>query len=69
MVSFRSTRHIVTTLVALPFILSIFMENGHQLYVPYFLQSFALISRVQQALNFYIDIGVSGMCSGIAWLA
>lgn len=31
------------------------------LYVPYFLQIFALISRVQQALNFYIDMGVSGM--------
>jgi hypothetical protein len=60
MASVRSTRHIVSTLVAVPFIVSIFMENGQQLYVPYFLQSFALISRVQQALNFYIDIGVSG---------
>ncbi|KAI7830422.1 hypothetical protein BC939DRAFT_281539 [Gamsiella multidivaricata] len=59
--SLRSTRHIVTTLVALPFIFSIFMEDGHELYVPYFLQSFALISRVQQALNFYIDIGVSDL--------
>lgn len=58
--SLRSTRHIVSALVALPFILSIFMQDGHELYVPYFLQSFALVSRVQQALNFYIDIGVSG---------
>ncbi|KAI1318932.1 hypothetical protein EDD11_005366 [Mortierella claussenii] len=59
--SLRSTRHIVSTLVALPFIISIFMKDGHELYVPYFLQSFALVSRVQQALNFYIDIGVSDL--------
>ncbi|GJJ69862.1 hypothetical protein EMPS_02211 [Entomortierella parvispora] len=59
--SLRSTRHIVSTLVALPFIVSIFMKDGQDLYVPYFLQSFALISRVQQALNFYIDIGVSDL--------
>ncbi|KAF9113087.1 hypothetical protein BGX27_002243 [Mortierella sp. AM989] len=37
------------------------MEDGHEIYVPYFLQSLALISRVQQALNFYIDIGVSDL--------
>ncbi|KAF8975653.1 hypothetical protein BGZ46_008945 [Entomortierella lignicola] len=61
MISIRSTRHIVSTLVAVPFIISIFIEDGHELYVPYFLQSFALISRVQQALNFYIDIGVSDL--------
>ncbi|KAG0057675.1 potassium channel, sub T, member 1 [Gryganskiella cystojenkinii] len=61
MSSLRSTRHIVSTVVSVPFIISIFMENGQQLYVPYFLQSFALISRVQQALNFYIDIGVSDL--------
>ncbi|KAF9349428.1 hypothetical protein BGX26_012264, partial [Mortierella sp. AD094] len=61
MSSIRSWRHIVSTLVALPFIISIFLKDGHQLYVPYFLQSFALISRVQQALNFYIDIGVSDL--------
>ncbi|KAF9184850.1 potassium channel, sub T, member 2 [Haplosporangium sp. Z 767] len=57
--SLRSVRHIISTLVALPFIFSIFIVDGHQLYVPYFLQSVALVSRVQQALNFYIDIGVS----------
>ncbi|KAG0314330.1 hypothetical protein BGZ99_008206 [Dissophora globulifera] len=60
-VSLRSTRHIVSTFVAVPFILSIFMKDGHTLYVPYFLQSFSLTSRVQQALNFYIDIGVSDL--------
>ncbi|KFH71053.1 hypothetical protein MVEG_03899 [Podila verticillata NRRL 6337] len=60
-VSIRSTRHIVSTLVALPFIFSIFTEDGHRIYVPYFLQSIALVSRVQQALNFYIDIGVSDL--------
>ncbi|KAG0019871.1 hypothetical protein BGZ80_005158 [Entomortierella chlamydospora] len=61
MSSIRSGRHIVSTFVALPFIISIFLKDGHQLYVPYFLQSFALISRIQQALNFYIDIGVSDL--------
>ncbi|KAF9304171.1 potassium channel, sub T, member 2 [Mortierella antarctica] len=59
--SIRSTRHIVSTLVAVPFIISIFMEDGHRLYVPYFFQSIALVSRIQQALNFYIDIGVSDL--------
>ncbi|KAF9426976.1 potassium channel, sub T, member 2 [Podila epigama] len=60
-VSIRSIRHIISTLVALPFVISVFIPNGHRLYVPYFLQSIALISRVQQALNFYIDIGVSDL--------
>lgn len=66
-VSIRSTRHIVSTLVALPFIFSIFMEDGHRIYVPYFLQSIALVSRVQQALNFYIDMGVSGKWLKQSW--
>ncbi|KAG0200160.1 hypothetical protein BGX28_006691 [Mortierella sp. GBA30] len=35
--------------------------DGHELYVPYFLQSLALVSRVQQALNFYIDMGLSDL--------
>lgn len=60
--SLKSVRHIISTIVAIPFIVSVFIENGQMLYVPYFLQSFALISRVQQALNFYIDMGVSGRC-------
>ncbi|KAF9907945.1 potassium channel, sub T, member 2 [Linnemannia zychae] len=59
--SLKSVRHIVSTVVAVPFIVSVFIENGQNLYVPYFLQSFALISRVQQALNFYIDMGVSDL--------
>ncbi|KAF9585452.1 hypothetical protein BGW38_002343 [Lunasporangiospora selenospora] len=59
--SVRSTRHIVSTLVAIPFIVSVFISNGQHLYVPYFLQSLALVSRVQQMLNFYIDIGVSDL--------
>ncbi|KAK3810618.1 MAG: calcium-activated BK potassium channel alpha subunit-domain-containing protein [Linnemannia elongata] len=59
--SVKSVRHIISTVVAIPFIVSVFIENGQMLYVPYFLQSFALISRVQQALNFYIDMGVSDL--------
>ncbi|KAF9125351.1 potassium channel, sub T, member 2 [Mortierella sp. 14UC] len=59
--SLKSVRHIISTVVAVPFIISVFIENGQNLYVPYFLQSFALISRVQQALNFYIDMGVSDL--------
>ncbi|KAK5823126.1 hypothetical protein F5H01DRAFT_317669 [Linnemannia elongata] len=59
--SLKSVRHIISTIVAIPFIVSVFIENGQMLYVPYFLQSFALISRVQQALNFYIDMGVSDL--------
>ncbi|KAF9931955.1 hypothetical protein FBU30_009250 [Linnemannia zychae] len=59
--SIKSVRHIISTIVAIPFIISVFIENGQNLYVPYFLQSFALISRVQQALNFYIDMGVSDL--------
>ncbi|KAG0235516.1 potassium channel, sub T, member 2 [Actinomortierella wolfii] len=58
-VAIRSTRHIITTLVAVPFIVSLFLPDGHLRYVPYFLQSIALVSRVQQALNFYIDMGLS----------
>jgi hypothetical protein len=58
--SLKSVRHIISTVVAIPFIVSVFIEDGQMLYVPYFLQIFALISRVQQALNFYIDMGVSG---------
>ncbi|KAG0278549.1 hypothetical protein BGZ95_003731 [Linnemannia exigua] len=59
--SLKSIRHIISTVVAVPFIVSVFIENGQNLYVPYFLQSFALISRIQQALNFYIDMGVSDL--------
>ncbi|KAK3846654.1 MAG: hypothetical protein J3R72DRAFT_224548 [Linnemannia gamsii] len=59
--SLKSVRHIISTVVAVPFIVSVFIENGQNLYVPYFLQSFALISRIQQALNFYIDMGVSDL--------
>ncbi|KAG0244238.1 hypothetical protein BGX31_009518 [Mortierella sp. GBA43] len=59
--SIRSVRHIVSTLVALPFVFSLFIKNGHELYVPYFLQSIPLVSRLQQALNFYIDIGVTDL--------
>ncbi|KAF9965716.1 hypothetical protein BGZ70_004266 [Mortierella alpina] len=57
----RSTRHIVSTVIALPFIFSVLNSDGHEIYVPYFLQSLSLVSRVQQALNFYIDIGVSDL--------
>ncbi|KAF9962277.1 hypothetical protein BGZ72_008412 [Mortierella alpina] len=57
----RSTRHIVSTVIALPFIVSVLIRDGHEIYVPYFLQSLSLVSRVQQALNFYIDIGVSDL--------
>ncbi|KAF8947661.1 hypothetical protein BGZ47_008294 [Haplosporangium gracile] len=59
--SLKSVRHIISTVVAVPFIVSVFIEDGQMLYVPYFLQSFALISRIQQALNFYIDMGVSDL--------
>ncbi|KAF9140157.1 hypothetical protein BGX30_006964 [Mortierella sp. GBA39] len=59
--SLKSVRHIISALVAIPFIVSVFIENGQMLYVPYFLQSFALISRIQQALNFYIDMGVTDL--------
>ncbi|KAG0294653.1 hypothetical protein BGZ96_000766 [Linnemannia gamsii] len=59
--SLKSIRHIITTVIAIPFIVSVFIEDGQMLYVPYFLQIFALISRVQQALNFYIDMGVSDL--------
>ncbi|KAG0215976.1 potassium channel, sub T, member 1 [Mortierella sp. NVP41] len=59
--SVKSVRHIISTVVAVPFIVSVFIEDGQNLYVPYFLQSFALISRIQQALNFYIDMGVSDL--------
>ncbi|KAI8981503.1 hypothetical protein BDB01DRAFT_794345 [Pilobolus umbonatus] len=48
MLSFRSFIECVTTY---PFLISIFIENGEYLYVPYFLRSWVLLLRIKSVLK------------------
>ncbi|KAG0344760.1 potassium channel, sub T, member 2 [Podila humilis] len=55
-----SIQTLLDTVTAVPFVLSgAFMPNGQYVYVPYFLRSWSVISRLQRALNIGVDIGIS----------
>ncbi|KAG0200144.1 potassium channel, sub T, member 2 [Mortierella sp. GBA30] len=55
-----SIQTLLDTVTAIPFILSgAFLPNGQWLYVPYFLRSWSVISRLQRALSIGVDIGIS----------
>ncbi|KAF9435810.1 hypothetical protein BGZ76_005494 [Entomortierella beljakovae] len=51
---------LLDAITAIPFLLSgAFMPYGQLLYVPYFLRSWSVISRLQRALSIGVDIGIS----------
>ncbi|KAF9938687.1 hypothetical protein BGZ65_012393, partial [Modicella reniformis] len=55
-----SIQTLLDTVTALPFLLSAaFLPKGQQLYVPYFLRSWSVISRLQRTLSIGVDIGIS----------
>ncbi|KAF9355445.1 potassium channel, sub T, member 1 [Mortierella sp. NVP85] len=55
-----SIQTLLDTVTALPFLLSAaFLPTGRMLYVPYFLRSWSVISRLQRALSIGLDIGIS----------
>ncbi|KAF9572096.1 hypothetical protein EC968_010347 [Mortierella alpina] len=55
-----SIQTLLDTVTAIPFILSgAFLPNGQWIYVPYFLRSWSVISRLQRALSIGVDIGIS----------
>ncbi|KFH70422.1 hypothetical protein MVEG_03272 [Podila verticillata NRRL 6337] len=55
-----SIQTLLDTVTAIPFLISgAFMPNGQFLYVPYFLRSWSVISRLQRALSIGVDIGIS----------
>ncbi|KAF9133555.1 hypothetical protein BGW39_009526 [Mortierella sp. 14UC] len=55
-----SFQTLLDAVTAVPFLLSgFFLPNGQFLYVPYFLRSWSVISRLQRALSIGVDIGIS----------
>ncbi|KAF9954372.1 hypothetical protein BGZ72_004625 [Mortierella alpina] len=54
-----SIQTLLDTVTAIPFILSGAFHNGQWFYVPYFLRSWSVISRLQRALSIGVDIGIS----------
>ncbi|KAF9196933.1 potassium channel, sub T, member 2 [Haplosporangium sp. Z 11] len=55
-----SIQTLLDAITAIPFLLSgAFLPNGQWLYVPYFLRSWSVISRLQRALSIGVDIGIS----------
>ncbi|KAF9928384.1 potassium channel, sub T, member 2 [Mortierella alpina] len=55
-----SIQTLLDTVTAIPFILSgAFLPSGQWIYVPYFLRSWSVISRLQRALSIGVDIGIS----------
>ncbi|KAG0020567.1 potassium channel, sub T, member 2 [Podila clonocystis] len=55
-----SIQTLLDAITAIPFLLSgLFLPNGQFFYVPYFLRSWSVISRLQRALSIGVDIGIS----------
>ncbi|KAG0377407.1 hypothetical protein BGX24_006149 [Mortierella sp. AD032] len=55
-----SFQTLLDTVTAVPFLISgFFLPNGQFLFVPYFLRSWSVISRLQRALSIGVDIGIS----------
>ncbi|KAF9296276.1 potassium channel, sub T, member 1 [Mortierella antarctica] len=55
-----SIQSLLDAITAIPFLLSgFFLPNGQFFYVPYFLRSWSVISRLQRALSIGVDIGIS----------
>ncbi|KAF9933219.1 Calcium-activated potassium channel subunit alpha-1 [Linnemannia zychae] len=55
-----SFQTLLDAITAIPFLLSgFFLPYGQFLYVPYFLRSWSVISRLQRALSIGVDIGIS----------
>ncbi|KAF9153429.1 hypothetical protein BG015_003406 [Linnemannia schmuckeri] len=55
-----SFQTLLDAVTAIPFLLSgLFLPYGQFLYVPYFLRSWSVISRLQRALSIGVDIGIS----------
>ncbi|KAF8980978.1 potassium channel, sub T, member 2 [Entomortierella lignicola] len=55
-----SWQTLLDVVTAIPFLLSgAFLPNGQWIYVPYFLRSWSVISRLQRALSIGVDIGLS----------
>ncbi|KAF9088098.1 hypothetical protein BGX23_007652 [Mortierella sp. AD031] len=55
-----SIQTLLDAITAIPFLLSgAFLPYGQFLYVPYFLRSWSVISRLQRALSIGVDIGIS----------
>ncbi|KAG0048287.1 potassium channel, sub T, member 1 [Gryganskiella cystojenkinii] len=55
-----SIQTLLDAITALPFLISGgFLPHGQYLYVPYFLRSWSVISRLQRALSIGVDIGIS----------
>ncbi|KAF8949470.1 hypothetical protein BGZ47_000011 [Haplosporangium gracile] len=55
-----SFQTLLDAVTAIPFLLSgFFLPYGQFLYVPYFLRSWSVISRLQRALSIGVDIGIS----------
>ncbi|KAF9141898.1 potassium channel, sub T, member 2 [Mortierella sp. GBA39] len=55
-----SVQTLLDAVTAIPFVLSgFFLPYGQYLYVPYFLRSWSVISRLQRALSIGVDIGIS----------
>ncbi|KAF8937868.1 potassium channel, sub T, member 2 [Dissophora ornata] len=55
-----SIQTLLDAVTALPFLLSAaFTPQGQWIYVPYFLRSWSVISRLQRALSIGVDIGIS----------
>ncbi|KAF9403639.1 potassium channel, sub T, member 2 [Mortierella sp. AD011] len=55
-----SIQTLLDVVTAVPFLLSgAFMPYGPWIYVPYFLRSWSVISRLQRALSIGVDIGIS----------
>lgn len=56
-----SIQSLLDAVTAIPFLLSgAFLPDGQFFYVPYFLRSWSVISRLQRALSIGVDIGISG---------
>ncbi|KAF9313715.1 hypothetical protein BG003_004898 [Podila horticola] len=55
-----SIQSLLDAVTAIPFLLSgAFLPDGQFFYVPYFLRSWSVISRLQRALSIGVDIGIS----------
>ncbi|KAG0363457.1 potassium channel, sub T, member 2 [Gamsiella multidivaricata] len=54
-----SFQTLLDAVTAIPFLLSGAFPSGQWLYVPYFLRSWSVISRLQRALSIGVDIGIS----------
>ncbi|KAI1316875.1 hypothetical protein EDD11_009365 [Mortierella claussenii] len=55
-----SIQTLLDAVTAIPFLLSTaFLPHGQLIYVPYFLRSWSVISRLQRALSIGVDIGIS----------